>query len=107
MKELKKEKSSIFSNMFTNVKLFKAVDVSDWTIPHVFYLKDLNAKQLQLIALLEIEIFDEGEILFIRLNNKDHKVVIRTLAEQGKILVDYRKKLELIPLWIRKIFKAN
>jgi len=105
MKDLKKEKVSTMSNMFTDVPMFTS-PLSAWHVPSVYYLKDLNVKQLQLISLLEIEILNDDEVLFIRLNSKDHKVIIKTLAEQGKILVDYRKKLELIPLWIRKFFKA-
>jgi hypothetical protein len=105
MKEFKKEKSSVFSNLFTETPAFSE-PLSDWIIPSIYHIKNLNVKQLQFIDMLDIEILDDNEVLFIKLNSKDHKTIISTLTVLGREPIDYKGKLNLIPMWIRKIFKA-
>ena len=108
MKEIKKDKSSIFSEMFSNAKPLKCEDLSEWIIPTIYHLNYLNQKQLQIVHLFEIEILqDENNLYFIRLNSRDHAGIIALLNTLKDNTNDYKEKLNRIPFWVRKIFKAS
>lgn len=94
-------KPLMFENMFSEARAFTD-NLKPWIVASDFFLDKMNAEQLCVIRILELELLMNENRIYVSTKDESVKLLIQSLKTKKRV-----DKIELIPMWIRRIFKAN